>query len=72
MRAIHNDIGTTLGPNIVGYGTITRDLREAKFLFATEEASDTDDRKLIDDADEAIVSALSESPFVSRDSPTSL
>jgi hypothetical protein len=40
------------------------DLCEAKFPLSTEEA-DADDRKPIDDADEAILSALNESPFVS-------
>jgi hypothetical protein len=65
MHAIHNDIVATLGPDIVGYSTITHYLREAKFPLPTEEASDADDRKSINDADETILFALNESPFAS-------
>jgi hypothetical protein len=64
-HVIHNDIVATLGPNIMGYSTVTRYLREVKFPLSTEDASDARDRKPIDDADEAILSALNESPFVS-------
>jgi hypothetical protein len=40
-------------------------LREAKFPLSTEEASDTDDRKPIDDADEVTIFALNGSLFAS-------
>jgi hypothetical protein len=40
-----------------------RDLPEVKFPLLTDTASDADDRKPIDDANEAILSALSESSF---------
>jgi hypothetical protein len=49
----------------VGYSTVTRHFREAKSPLSTEEASDANDRKPIRDADEAILSALNESPFAS-------
>jgi hypothetical protein len=61
-RAIHNDIVATLGPNILGYSTVTSCLCEAKFPLSTEEASDAGDQKPIDDA---ILSSLNESPFAS-------
>jgi hypothetical protein len=62
-RAIHNDIVATLRPNIVGYSRATRKLREAKFPLSTEECSDANDQKLIDNPDEVILSALNEIPF---------
>jgi hypothetical protein len=65
VHAIHNDIVGTLGPNIVGCSTIMHCLREAKFPLSTEEACDADDRRSIDDADEAILFALNKSPFAS-------
>jgi hypothetical protein len=64
-RAIHNDIARTLGPNIVGYSTVRRYLREVKFPLSTGKTSNADDRKPIDGTDEAILSALDESPFAS-------
>jgi hypothetical protein len=47
----------------VEYSPITRCLRVAEFPLWTEEVSDADDRKPTDDADEAILSTLNESPF---------
>jgi hypothetical protein len=74
-RAIHNNIVATLRPNIVGYSTVTRYLRGQIFFFEWGR-SNADDRKPINEADEAILSALNESPFASvrhsGDSPTSL
>jgi hypothetical protein len=64
-RLIHDAIVPTLGPNIVGYITVTRGLRDAKFPLSTKEASDAEDRSPIDHVDEVMLSALSESPFAS-------
>jgi hypothetical protein len=64
-RAIHKDIVARLGPIIMGYRIVARSLREAKFPNLTGEPSDADDRKPFDDADEAILSVLNESPFAS-------
>jgi hypothetical protein len=64
-RAIHSDIVAMLEPNIMKYSTITHHLSEAKFPLSTEEASDGDDRKRIDDGDETVLSALSGSPLAS-------
>jgi hypothetical protein len=50
-----------LGLNMVEYSTVTRCLREAKGPLSTEEASAANDRKPVDDADEAILSVLKES-----------
>jgi hypothetical protein len=47
--------------NIVGDSPMTRSLREMKFPLSIEKASDADDRKALDDADERILSALNES-----------
>jgi hypothetical protein len=47
------------------YSSITHSLREAKFPFSTEEASDAEERKPIDDADESILSALGKSASAS-------
>jgi hypothetical protein len=65
VHAIHNDIVATLRPNIVKYNIVTHYLLEAKFSLSTEEASDADDRKPFDDADEAFLFALNENPFAS-------
>jgi hypothetical protein len=62
--AIHNNIVVTLERNIVGY-TVPRHLREATFHLSTDEASNAHDRKPIEDADEANLSALNDSPFAS-------
>jgi hypothetical protein len=74
--AIHNNIVDRLGPNIVGYSTITRCLREMKFSFSTGEPSDADDRKRIDDPIKPFC-PLSMRVYLRlcgsfRDSPTSL
>jgi hypothetical protein len=42
-----------------------RSLHEVRFPLSTEEASDSDDRRPADGADEAILSALNENPFPS-------
>jgi hypothetical protein len=64
-RAINNNIVAMLGPYIMRYSAITRDLPEAKCPLSTEEASDTGRRKSIDDSDETILSTLKESLFAS-------
>jgi hypothetical protein len=63
-RVIQKDIVATLGPNIVQYHSIARYLRQVKSPLSSGEASDADDRKPIDDADESILLALNERPFV--------
>jgi hypothetical protein len=64
-RPIHNDIVARLGPNVMGYSTVTPYPREAKFPLSTEVSSDVDDRKPIDDPNEAILFTLKENPFSS-------
>jgi hypothetical protein len=65
VRAIHNDIVATLGPDIGGTAESCATFRRRRFLCSTEEPSDADDRKPIGDADEGFVFALNKSPFAS-------
>jgi hypothetical protein len=60
VRVIHNDIAATLGPDIAG---VYPSHALPSFPLSSDEASDADDRRPIDDADEAILFALNESPF---------
>jgi hypothetical protein len=64
-RAIHTDLVATLGSNAVAYSSVTRYLREARCLPSREEASPVEIEMEVDDADRAILFALSENPFVS-------
>jgi hypothetical protein len=72
VRAIHNNIMALLGSHIVGYSTVTGYLHEAKFPLSTEETSDTNDRKPIEDADELLLSCLNVGPFESLQQPSRL
>jgi hypothetical protein len=64
-RVIHYDIVAMLEPNIMKYSTIMHRFCKGKSPLSTEEASDGDDRKRIDDGDETILSVLNWSPLAS-------
>jgi hypothetical protein len=49
----------------VRYSTVTRYLYEVKFHLSTEGASGADNQKPVDGANEAVLSALNETPFAS-------
>jgi hypothetical protein len=65
VSTIHNDIVAMLWPDIVGYSTVTHYRHEAKPPLSTEETFSPDNRKPIDEVDEAILSTLiEESRFI--------
>jgi hypothetical protein len=64
-REIHDDSVSTLGPDAVSYGSVTRYLREARFHPSKPEPHPSDVQRHLDDSDQAVLAALEDSPFAS-------
>jgi hypothetical protein len=64
-HAIHENLIATLGIDAVVYSIITRYLRETRFFPSVNHIASGQIPEMSDDADEAILSALGETPFVS-------
>jgi hypothetical protein len=64
-HAIHNDIGATLGSDALSYSSITRYFREARFPPSKPEPHPANVQRDLDDSDQAILTALEDSPFAS-------
>jgi hypothetical protein len=64
-REIHDDIVATIRPDAVSYSSVTRYLREAQFLPSKPEPHPADVQRDLDDSNQAILTALEDSPFVS-------
>jgi hypothetical protein len=62
-REIHNYIVASLRPDAVSYSSVTRHLREARFPPSKPECHPADVQRDLDDSDEAILTALEDSPF---------
>jgi hypothetical protein len=62
---IHGDIIATLRPDAVSYSSVTRYLREARFLPSKPEPHPADVQRDFDDSDQAILAALKNSSFAS-------
>jgi AraC-like DNA-binding protein len=65
VRAIHEDIVTTLGADAMAYSTVTCYLRETRFFPSADRIASGPIPEMPDDADEAILSAFAEMPFAS-------
>jgi hypothetical protein len=64
-REIHYNIVATLGPDAVSYSSVPRYLREARFPPSKPEPHQADVQRNLDDSDQAILTALEDSPFCS-------
>jgi hypothetical protein len=64
-REIHDDIVATFGPDAVSSSSVIRYLREARFPPSKLEPHPADVQRDLDDSDQAILSALEDSPFAS-------
>jgi hypothetical protein len=64
-REIHDDIVATLGRDAMSYSSVTRYLREAQLPPSKPEPHPADVQRDLDDSDQAILSALEDSPFAS-------
>jgi histone-lysine N-methyltransferase SETMAR len=62
---IYGGMTATLGPDAIGYSTITRYLRETRFSPSTQTTPVTNAETDLDDCDRAILWALDEQPFAS-------
>jgi hypothetical protein len=62
---IHDGTAATLGPDAVSYSSVTRHLREARFLLSKPEPHPADVQIDLDDLALAILAALEDGPFVS-------
>jgi hypothetical protein len=58
-------VSKTLGPEAVGYSTVTMYLRMLSFGGKTEEEEISDHDQPLDEVDEAILKALADEPFSS-------
>jgi hypothetical protein len=65
VRAIHNHIVTTLGPNAVSHSLVTRNLCEARFPPSKPEPHLANTQRDLDDSDQIILAAFEDSPFAS-------
>jgi hypothetical protein len=70
VREIHDDIVATIEPDAVSYSSVqfspvTRYLREAQFPPLKPELHPVDVHRDLDDSDQAILTALEDSPFAS-------
>lgn len=64
-REICDNLEATLGPDAKSYSTVTRFLRETKFLSSDPLVTSSEETSLADDSNEAILLALCEQPFAS-------
>jgi hypothetical protein len=64
-REIHDNIVTTLGPDVVSYSSVTRYLREVRFPPSKPDHHPADVQRYLDDPDQVIFTALEDSPFAS-------
>jgi hypothetical protein len=64
-RAIHKDLTATLGRIAVAYSSVTRHLREAHVLSSSQDAASADAHSGIDNANQALLSALNKNQFAS-------
>jgi hypothetical protein len=64
-REICDDLEAALGPDAKSYSTVTRFLRETKFLFSDPLVTSSEETPLSDDSNGAILLALREQPFTS-------
>jgi hypothetical protein len=62
---IHDDIVSTLGPDAMSYSLATRYLREARFPPLKPDLHPADVQRDLDDSDQAILTALEDSPIAS-------
>jgi hypothetical protein len=71
-REIHDDIVGSLVPDAVSYSSVTRYLREARFLLSIPELHPADVQRDLDDSDQDILTALEDNPFASVRQPSRL
>jgi hypothetical protein len=64
-REIHDDIVATLGLHAMSYSSVTSYLSKAQFPPSKPEPNPADVQKYLDDSDQAVLTALEESPFAS-------
>jgi hypothetical protein len=63
VREIHDDIVATVGPDAVLYSSVTRSLCEARFPPSKPAPHPVSVQRDLDDSDQAILTALEDSPF---------
>jgi hypothetical protein len=64
-RELHDDTVATFGPDALSYSSVACCLREARFPHSKPEPHPDDVQRDLDDSDQAILSALEDSPFAS-------
>jgi hypothetical protein len=64
-RAIHENLVATLGSDAMAYSTVIRYLRKTCFFLSTDRIVSGPIPEMPDDADQAILSTLGETPFAS-------
>jgi hypothetical protein len=64
-QAIHDDLGTTLGPETLAYSMIPKSLRMSRFDLAKDPQHSDASSPHLDDSDKGILAALEEKPFSS-------
>jgi hypothetical protein len=62
---IHHDLVATLGREEVRYSSVTRHLREARFVSYDSPANIPDAEPQFDDCDQTLLLTLAEQPFAS-------